>query len=94
MADPCKSCDRRERDFGGCRSQAFAWTGDVAEDILSITAVHPMRVDAMRAFLHKAGAGWDVVDCLLDQQRLRMLDYQGHTFYARALQRSAKKIAN
>ena len=28
MADPCKSCDRRDRDFGGCRCQAFAWTGD------------------------------------------------------------------
>jgi pyrroloquinoline quinone biosynthesis protein E len=29
MADPCKSCDRREVDFGGCRCQAFALTGDL-----------------------------------------------------------------
>jgi pyrroloquinoline quinone biosynthesis protein E len=29
MAEPCKSCDRREIDFGGCRCQAFALTGDL-----------------------------------------------------------------
>jgi pyrroloquinoline quinone biosynthesis protein E len=28
MPDPCKSCDRRTRDFGGCRCQAFLLTGD------------------------------------------------------------------
>ncbi|MEM9060947.1 MAG: pyrroloquinoline quinone biosynthesis protein PqqE [Pseudomonadota bacterium] len=28
MGDPCKSCERREKDWGGCRCQAFAWTGD------------------------------------------------------------------
>jgi pyrroloquinoline quinone biosynthesis protein E len=29
MSEPCKSCDRREIDFGGCRCQAFALTGDL-----------------------------------------------------------------
>jgi pyrroloquinoline quinone biosynthesis protein E len=28
MRDPCKSCARRDIDFGGCRCQAFALTGD------------------------------------------------------------------
>ncbi|WP_328885406.1 pyrroloquinoline quinone biosynthesis protein PqqE [Streptomyces sp. NBC_00316] len=28
MTSPCRSCDRREQDFGGCRCQAFALTGD------------------------------------------------------------------
>ncbi len=28
MAEPCRSCDRREIDFGGCRCQAFLLTGD------------------------------------------------------------------
>lgn len=28
MAEPCRSCPRREIDFGGCRCQAFALTGD------------------------------------------------------------------
>jgi len=28
MQEPCASCPRREKDFGGCRCQAFALTGD------------------------------------------------------------------
>lgn len=28
MQEPCKSCARRERDFGGCRCQAFLISGD------------------------------------------------------------------
>jgi pyrroloquinoline quinone biosynthesis protein E len=30
MPQPCRSCDRREIDFGGCRCQAFQLTGDAA----------------------------------------------------------------
>ncbi|MEO1192450.1 MAG: pyrroloquinoline quinone biosynthesis protein PqqE [Pseudomonadota bacterium] len=30
MKEPCRSCDRRALDFGGCRCQAFALTGDAA----------------------------------------------------------------
>jgi pyrroloquinoline quinone biosynthesis protein E len=28
MQEPCASCPRRHKDFGGCRCQAFALTGD------------------------------------------------------------------
>ncbi|WP_232280933.1 pyrroloquinoline quinone biosynthesis protein PqqE [Novosphingobium nitrogenifigens] len=30
MPDPCRSCDRREIDWGGCRCQALALAGDAA----------------------------------------------------------------
>ena len=30
MKEPCATCPRREIDFGGCRCQAFALTGDAA----------------------------------------------------------------
>ncbi len=30
MRDPCRSCPRKEIDFGGCRCQAFQLTGDAA----------------------------------------------------------------
>ncbi len=30
MPEPCRSCDRKTRDFGGCRCQAMALTGDAA----------------------------------------------------------------
>lgn len=28
MKEPCRSCDEREKDFGGCHCQAFKLTGD------------------------------------------------------------------
>jgi pyrroloquinoline quinone biosynthesis protein E len=30
MPEPCKSCDRRSIDFGGCRCQAYHLAGDAA----------------------------------------------------------------
>lgn len=30
MKEPCASCPEKERDLGGCRCQALAWTGDAA----------------------------------------------------------------
>lgn len=30
MPEPCRGCDRAEKDWGGCRCQAFALTGDAA----------------------------------------------------------------
>jgi PqqA peptide cyclase len=30
MGEPCRSCPRRVRDFGGCRCQAFLLAGDMA----------------------------------------------------------------
>ena len=30
MKEPCRSCDEREKDFGGCRCQAFLLTGDAS----------------------------------------------------------------
>ena len=31
MREPCRSCDRREIDWGGCRCQAFLLTGDASK---------------------------------------------------------------
>ncbi len=30
MREPCRSCSEKEKDFGGCRCQAFLLTGDAA----------------------------------------------------------------
>ncbi len=30
MKEPCRSCPEKEKDFGGCRCQAFQFTGDAA----------------------------------------------------------------
>lgn len=42
MPEPCQSCDRKTRDWGGCRCQAFAWTGDAGatDPVCSKTPQH------------------------------------------------------
>jgi pyrroloquinoline quinone biosynthesis protein E len=42
MPDPCRSCDRREIDWGGCRCQAFAITGKaaVADPACGLSSAH------------------------------------------------------
>jgi hypothetical protein len=29
MKEPCVSCDEKDKDFGGCRCQAYLLTGDM-----------------------------------------------------------------
>jgi wyosine [tRNA(Phe)-imidazoG37] synthetase (radical SAM superfamily) len=69
----------------GYEGNAFAFTGDVVEDLLSITAVHPMREDAVSTLLARAGAGWPVVQRLVAQDHLAEAEYEGHKFYLRRL---------
>ena len=50
MKEPCASCARREIDFGGCRCQAFALTGDAAaaDPVCHLSPAHD-RVAALAA---------------------------------------------
>jgi wyosine [tRNA(Phe)-imidazoG37] synthetase (radical SAM superfamily) len=72
----------------GYEGNAFASTGDPAEDLLSITAVHPMREEAVRELLVKAGSAWDIVQGLIDAGKLRESEYAGRKFYVRCFHRS------
>lgn len=48
MREPCRSCERRHIDFGGCRCQAFALTGDAANaDPVCTMTPHRAVIDAM-----------------------------------------------
>jgi wyosine [tRNA(Phe)-imidazoG37] synthetase (radical SAM superfamily) len=75
----------------GYEGDAFAFTGDVEDDILSITAVHPMREDAMDAFLARAGAEWEQVQQLVVRKKLVEVTYQGHNFYLKKLKKPEKR---
>lgn len=67
----------------GYEGNAFSSTGDFIADLLAITAVHPMRKDAVLKLLSQTGAEWSAVQQLLDQGQLRETEYQGHYFYLR-----------
>ena len=69
----------------GYEGNAFAFTGNVEEDLLSITAVHPMREEAVDDFLERAGADWSTVRGLLARGQLVETEYGGRRFYMRKL---------
>jgi wyosine [tRNA(Phe)-imidazoG37] synthetase (radical SAM superfamily) len=70
----------------GYEGNAFAFTGNVEEDLLSLMAVHPMRDEAVEAFLGKANVGWRIIEKLLREGRLVKLEYEGNRYYMRKLQ--------
>jgi pyrroloquinoline quinone biosynthesis protein E len=64
MREPCKSCERKAVDFGGCRCQAFALTGDASatDPACHLSSEHARVVeararaeapDAARRYLHR-----------------------------------------
>jgi len=69
----------------GYEGNAFAFTGNVEEDLLSIAAVHPMRKEAVKEFLKKARANWRVIEKLLEENKLVEREYEGNRYYMRKL---------
>jgi wyosine [tRNA(Phe)-imidazoG37] synthetase (radical SAM superfamily) len=67
----------------GFEGTEFASTGDPLEDLLAITAVHPLRSDAALALMARAGADPSLLDALVREGRIRTVEYQGHRFYVR-----------
>ena len=48
MPEPCRSCDRRAEDFGGCRCQAFLLTGDASatDPVCTLAPTHHLVENA------------------------------------------------
>jgi wyosine [tRNA(Phe)-imidazoG37] synthetase (radical SAM superfamily) len=66
----------------GYEGNSFASTGNAADDLLSITAVHPMREEAVMGLLDRLNKGWEIVQELINNGGLVELEYQGKKFYA------------
>ncbi len=69
----------------GYEGNAFAFTGNIENDLLSITSVHPMREEAVIELLKKADSGWGVVEKLINDDSLLEVEYQRKKFYMRRL---------
>ncbi|NMC80893.1 MAG: radical SAM protein [Chloroflexi bacterium] len=62
----------------------FISTGNLLEDILSITAVHPLREEALRHMIIQAGADWSIIEELLVSRQITCLDHRGERYYLRS----------
>jgi wyosine [tRNA(Phe)-imidazoG37] synthetase (radical SAM superfamily) len=71
----------------GYEGNAFATTGDAGADLLAITAVHPMREDAVADLLARTGEGWRVVEKLVAEGWLARREHGGRTYFLRRFAR-------
>lgn len=69
----------------GYEGSDFSAAGDPRESLLNITAVHPMRTEAVEQLLATSGADWTVVENLLNDGSLCEAVYNGHKYYLRTL---------
>ncbi len=75
----------------GYEGNEFAFTGNVEQDLLSITSVHPMREDAVVDFLHRAESDMDIVEKMLLEGSLVTSEYQDKRFYLRNLNKKTQE---
>jgi pyrroloquinoline quinone biosynthesis protein E len=61
MPEPCRNCDRRTRDFGGCRCQAFLLTGDAAatDPVCTLAPAHGVIEDTLERVNARADVSGD-----------------------------------
>ncbi len=67
----------------GYEGNAFSSTGKPEEDILSITAVHPMQEKALEELLHKTDTEFSVVASMVNKGLLNKINYLGNIYYTR-----------
>ena len=69
----------------GYEGNEFSFTGNIKQDLLSITSVHPMREDAVEDYLHRAGGEFEIIEKMLSDGSLVASEYQKKRFYLRKL---------
>ena len=69
----------------------FTFSSDAEEELLGITAVHPMREEAVGRFLEESNSDWDLVDRLIANNQIRRVEYLGETFFIR---RAGSRVMN
>lgn len=59
----------------------FVSTGNVEEDLLAITSVHPLREMAVKSLIKRSGSSWDKIEKLLESEELTTVTYKNTTYY-------------
>lgn len=67
----------------GYEGNAFASSGNFAEDLLSITAVHPMRKDAVMQLLEKSNAPLESLNQMIDNGLIKIVSFNNQEYYLR-----------
>jgi wyosine [tRNA(Phe)-imidazoG37] synthetase (radical SAM superfamily) len=77
--------------LSGYEGDAFASTGRLADDLLSIAAVHPIRESAVRALVDRSEGDWSVVERLVADGLLIPTQFAGNRFYVHRLRHGQRE---
>lgn len=60
MPEPCRTCDRRARDFGGCRCQAFLLTGSASatDPVCTLAPAHTIVAELLQGVNDSGDRNW------------------------------------
>lgn len=73
----------------GYEGNAFASSGNFTDDILSITAVHPMREDAVQELMGKSNASLTNLNTLIDKGLLKKINFNNENYFLRKFSNDA-----
>jgi wyosine [tRNA(Phe)-imidazoG37] synthetase (radical SAM superfamily) len=59
------------------------FTGDIYEDILRITSVHPLHEDTIKELIKKEYSDMGVIDSLINEGQIKEVNYKGTVYYVR-----------
>jgi len=71
--------------IAGDEEDSFYFADDFVNDLLSISAVHPVREDVILNLLEKRGLDWSVIKQMIDSKLICSYEYNGKRFYKRNL---------
>ncbi|MFP4557076.1 MAG: radical SAM protein [Bacteroidales bacterium] len=67
----------------GFEGTDVGFSGNAKDDILNISAVHPIREDTMQDLLDRNNADFGVVEELIYEQKIKEINYKSKKFYLR-----------
>ncbi len=72
----------------GYEGNEFSSTGNLETDLLSISAVHPLREDTVTNLMERTGNTYACVEKLIHSGKLMISEYEGHRYYSRKFTKS------
>ncbi|MFW5961465.1 MAG: hypothetical protein ACOCRV_00510 [bacterium] len=67
----------------GYEGNRFSSTGDLKKDLLNITAVHPLKEEAVAELIKKTKSSWKTVADLIADNNIATAKYNGDKYYLR-----------
>ena len=67
----------------GYEGNKFSSTGDLKKDLLNITAVHPLKEEAVQELIKKTGSSWESAAELIAENKIIVSEYNGEKYYLR-----------